>query len=417
MGAIGRDAWLPPWLRDGASQREQPRFDSVVIRGNGVGALVCAARLARSRSFAGRVVLAAPRPRASRRLINGCTLRARSLDYYAAGLGSTREALVEALFGAETPRAETHQQLFSLCRRDGDGRFRLERMGAWMKERNGAAPVLAYGLRNSHLTATLAAQLDPETPHWHGASPEHFEACRTLARGSRPLVINASHENLAGVAPGPPPIGFVVASQIPLRRGAESPLPPNASFVGGLRRDGGFDIGVHYPFVDPLSPQADYYGIFYRVVPKERRWHKEEEIAAMRDIGLGVAEALDLAPVDPGETRGEAMVPCFPWRDVVSSRPDYLDLHNIYDACTPIVTGDGMTRSGLAGWVAAEAILAGEDVAAVTNQSLHRWRRANRRFARMMTSLSGLAEPLLRRAPAPAVRFVADVPDMWAAVA
>ena len=417
MGAMGRDAWLPMWLRRGARPPEQPHFDSVVIRGNGITALVCAARLARSRRLAGRIVMAAPRPTASRRLINGCTLRARSLDYYAAGLGSTRETLLEALFGPETPRAETHRQLFSLCRRNGAGRFELERTQAWMAPRNSAAPVLAYGLRNSHLVQTLADQLDPETVHWHGAMPDYFEACRTLSPGSFPLVINASHERLAGVASPPRPSHLVVASQIPLRRGPRSPLPPHASFVGGQRREGGLDIGVHYPFVDPLTPAADYYGIFYRVVPLDRKWRRDEEIDAVRDIGLGVADALDLAPVDPEQTRGEAMVPGFPTRDVAPSRPDYLDLYSIANAGTPIIVGDGMTRAGLAGWVAAEAILASADVSAVTNQSLRRWRRANRHFALTMTSLSALAEPLLRRAPGPAVRFLVDVPDMWAAVA
>ena len=43
----GRDAVLPEWLRADA-RVEQARFDSAVVRGNGVSALVCAARLARS---------------------------------------------------------------------------------------------------------------------------------------------------------------------------------------------------------------------------------------------------------------------------------------------------------------------------------------------------------------------------------
>ena len=71
----GRDAALPSWIRAGAIPEERPRYDSVVIRGNGVGAMTLAGRLARSRSFAGKVVVAAPKPVESRKLVNGCTLR------------------------------------------------------------------------------------------------------------------------------------------------------------------------------------------------------------------------------------------------------------------------------------------------------------------------------------------------------
>ena len=61
----GRDAWLPRWLA-GAPTPGAARFDAAVVRGNGVSALTCAARLARSEAFAGRVVVAAVRHYLSR---------------------------------------------------------------------------------------------------------------------------------------------------------------------------------------------------------------------------------------------------------------------------------------------------------------------------------------------------------------
>ena len=140
------------------------------------------------------------------------------------------------------------------------------------------------------------------------------------------------------------------------------------------------------------------------------------EIAIMRTAVEGVAAAMGFDPVDPEETRGEAMVPCLPWRDVPSLRADWLDLHRIYSSCTPIITGDGMTRAALAGWVAAELILAGEDPAPATNRSLHRWRQTNRGFALGMTRLARLTAALVGRAPGPTLRLLRVSPDMWSGV-
>ena len=89
----GRDAQLPHWI-DEATAPERPGYDSAVVRGNGVGALVFAARLARSASFAGRVVLAGPAVKQDRRLIGGLTLRSRALDYYSAAYGRSRRSLL-----------------------------------------------------------------------------------------------------------------------------------------------------------------------------------------------------------------------------------------------------------------------------------------------------------------------------------
>jgi hypothetical protein len=411
----GRDAPLPAWLKGGNAMPERPRFDSVVVRGNGVGALVLAARLARTDALKGRVRIAAPRPVESRRLVNGCTLRARSLDYYGAALGCTPASLVEALFGARAEVAEARAQRVCLAREEAPGRFALGAITRWMGADHDSDPVVSYGLRNGHLVGLLAERVAALGVPFDDDTPETFEACLRRADGDRPLVVNGSHAPVSDLSQGPAPERFVVASQLPLRRRSDSPLPSRSSSVVLRRRERAFDTGVFYPFADPLTVDADYYGIVFRVVRPDAGFEKPAALAAMRGVVEGVADALGMDPVDADETRGEAMVPCFSWGDVGTPRPDWLDLHRTYSACTPIITGDGMARAGLAGWVAAEAILAGEDPVPITNRSLRLWRRANREFHGGMTRLSGIGERLLRLAPG-LMKHVGAKPDMWAGI-
>lgn len=411
----GRDARLPEWLARGEQRPGSPRFDSVVIRGSGIGALTCAARLARSDSLGGRVRIAGPLPAESRRLVNGCTLRTRSLDYCGAALGTDRDDLIDELFGARREGAGTHAQRVGRVTEIAPGKFEIGRTGVFM-DRAGQGGVLAYGLRNSHLAATLAARVAALGVSFGKSVPETFEACRSLADGTHPLVINGSHLPVSDLPAPAAPDRFVVASQVTFRRREASAWPSQHSFLAGRLRRGALDFGVFYPFADPLTPAADLYGIFYRIVRPGRAFEKANELAIMRGAVEGVADAMGFDPVDAEETRGEAMVPCLPWRDVPSLRADWLDLHRIYSSCTPIITGDGMARAALAGWVAAELILAGEDPAPATNLSLHRWRQANRGFALGMTRLARLTAALVGRAPGTTLRLVGVSPDMWAGV-
>ncbi len=410
----GRDAALPAWL--GAAGQGPPRFDSVVVRGSGVGALTFAARAARSQALGGRVRIAGPRPRPDRRLVNGCTLRARSLDYLAAALGEDEGSLLEDLFGARRSQAETHVQHSTVARASGDG-LALGRIRPFMDaERDGG--VLAYGLRNGHLVELLAGRVEALGVPFDGDEPDTLAACRARADGEKPLVVNGSHRPVTDLPAPERPTRFVVASQIPLRRRADAVLPEAGSLICLRRRAGAFDTGVFYPFLVPLTPEADLYGIFYRIVPPaESAAARAEALGWMRRTVEGVADALGADLVDADETRGEAVVPCLPWDDVGTPRSDWLDLHRTYSACTPIITGDGMTRAALAGWLAAEAVLHGEDPVGPTNRSLHLWRGANRDFARGITRFTALTEPLFAHLPSALMRAIAARPDMWATVA
>jgi hypothetical protein len=388
---LGRDAQLPSWFRARLGQEGRPRYDSIVVRGNGVGAMTLAGRLARSRALAGRVVVAAPRPEESRRLVNGCTLRARSVDYYAAAFATTRERVLETIFGPRWPEAEAHRQYASVCTRRSDGSFRLENRKPWMDSRDHGGRALAYGTRNGRLVGALAELLG-ELPHqWVPELPASIEACRALAPGTHPLVINAAHQPLEGAPPRAKPTRFVVASQMTFtapRRRALGLVGDAGSFVAFVPRDGRLDVGIYYPFVDPLSPAAEYYGIVYRIVDVGAEFDKAGELEPMHDAVVGVGRSFGLEPLDESETQATAMVPCTPWRDDASRHRDFLDFEAIYGAGAPIITGCGMARAGLAGFFAAEAILAGEDPVELTNRALKRWRLLNWIFAQGMTTVS-----------------------------
>lgn len=414
----GRDAALPGWVNTGLAER--PRFDSVVIRGNGVGAMTLAGRLARSESLAGRVVIAAPRPVESRRLINGCTLRARSVDYYAAAFATTRERVLETLFGARSREAECHRQFASLCARRSDGTFALENCRPWMDSGDADGRPIAYGTRNSRLVGALETLLG-ELPHqWIPELPPTVEACRRLAPGKNPLIINASHQPFSDAAPSAKPERFVIASQTTFtapRRRALGLVGDRGSFIGAVARDGALDAGVYYPFVDPLSAAAEYYGIFYRIVRPGRGFDKAGELERMHETVVGVGRCFGLEPLDESETHATAMVPCTPWRDHEPLDRSFFDFEATYGAGAPIITGCGMARAGLAGFVAAEAILAGEDPIVHTNRSLRRWRLLNHLFALGMTTLAAPLLPLLRWFPAPTMSWANGYADTWSGVA
>ncbi|MEM1246257.1 MAG: hypothetical protein AAGK22_07785 [Acidobacteriota bacterium] len=394
-----------------------------MVRGSGLGAMACAARLARSEALAGRTVLAGPRADTTARLLGGCTLRARALDYFALAFGTTRMELVDDLFGPRAEGAATYRQLASSVALRGEG-FRLGRLGEWIRaEHESPVFALAFGLRNAHLKSRLESRLDALGVERVDEAPATLAECRALSPGENTLVVNADDRPLEDLAQKREAVGWVVASQVALRRGSRERddqrdvpiLSPGDSLITTTRSNSGLDMGVFYPFADPLTPSADYYGIYYRIVAKGEKAREREHQQALRSTVTGVARAAGLFPTATEQTLGEATVPRYRAAPTTST-PGVLQLQQISDACTPIIAGDGMTRAGLAGWLAARAILAGEDPAEALRIGLERWRKANRNLAFALTHGAVLTRPLLRVAPGPSVRFLADVPDMWAAV-
>jgi hypothetical protein len=323
------------------------------------------------------------------------------------------------MYGPRWREAAATSQAAALVEELPDESFRLGRTEEWIRSDRWSDLPLVYGTRNGRLVGALLELLEPLGVRWHGAVPATFEECRALAPGSRPLVINATHHPVAGVPGRRPPKRFVVAAQMTFtapRRRSLGIIADRQALVCGRRRDGALDAGVYYPFVDPLSPAAEFYGIYYRIV-KAGAFDKERETGVLRKTVAGVGRGFGLEPLDEEETLGTACVPCSPWiDDVRRHRHDFVDFEAIYGAGTPIVTGCGMSRAGLAGFVAAEAILAGQDVVAVTNRSLRRWRLLNAIFAHGMTTLSAVSEPMLRRFPGFTLKWIADYENFWAGV-
>lgn len=340
----GRDAALPEWLGAEGNQtpvHAKPQYDSVVVLGGGIGALSVAARLARSPAFEGRVVIAGKPPEQNRRLIGGLTLRARSLDYFAACLGVPRQSILKRLYDGQEAEARSNRQIAARFSRARDGSYEIGPTGEWMTRWDHNGRALAYGVRNSHLAGILHDFSQSLAITWSDAKPRSLGDCVDLAPGKRPFVIKAEPMPLPGAGPVPTaPARFVAAAQLPFSapyRVAKGVLPANTSIALARRRAGSMDGSVFYPLRDPLSPTARYYGIFYRIVKGGGALHRNAEIEIMKENFFGAAKAMGLEAVDPAETLGTALIPSSDWRPVNDLTPGFLDLNALANNGSPII--------------------------------------------------------------------------------
>ena len=414
----GRDADLPEWLVSGRQVAERPRYDSAVIIGNGINALSVAARLARSQSFAGRVVLVGRPGEQQRRLIGGLTLRARALDYFAACLGVSRGLILERLYEGRHGEAASYAQKVARFTRREDGSYELGRIGEWMTRWRHQGRVLAYGVRNSHLAGVLHELMAGLDYRWEDAKPGSMTDCLDLAPGDNPIVINTKPAPLLGVGHSfRKPSQYVVAAQLPFanpRQAEKGLLPHNSSLFCARRRRGRLAASVWYPMIDPLSPSARYYSVFYRVVRAGTELHKNAEIETLKNHLLGIADTLGFEAVDPEATMGTAMVPCSPTRPDREIAPNYLHLARFHNSGTPIIAGDGMARAGLTGYVAAEALLAGVEPRDYLERAHAAWARRNRLAHYMFNELSWITDPALKWTPGRALNLIQDFGETWA---
>lgn len=381
----GRDAYLPVW------QKNSPRpnacgYDSAAISGNGIGAAVMAAALNRSPEFQGKVTIVSPPVQESRRLINGVTLRARAIDYYAAALGLTRNDVLREIYGEAWRQAETDLQFGIMCG-GADQDYAIKRQACWMDgrdvrpDRTENAP-LAYGVRNSRLAGALMSLARQAGVRFVDEDAHDFEALKAHAVGQNPIIINAKPKPLGSAETAwnaPTPTSFVAASQVTftdVHRETRGVLSQQASLCAFVHRDSILDMAVYYPFQDPLSPEATYYGIFYRVL-KADAYDKAHELSCLTDELTGVGEQIGLTVHDADDTMGQAVVPCLRWRGLQNRQKDVLDLAYIYSGGAPIITGDGMVRSAIGATAAADAILNGRDPVPEINRALRLYRFMN----------------------------------------
>ena len=416
----GRDGRLVP------AKRVAPVHDSVVINSRGIGAITLATRLAREPAFEGRIIVAGKPVSETRQLIDGCTLRARSIDYYAAASDTSRDDILTGIYGAEWRQAETDRQMASVARME-NGRARLVRVEAWMtnkgvkRDRSEGAP-LSYGVRNSRLMAALNEKAASCGVRFDDSGASTYDELRALSNGKNPLIVNGTPKPVAGAAwqhQPPPPKHFVAAAQMAFtapRLEAAGAIARQDSFIGILNRDGAIDMSVFYPFKDPLSPRAQYYGIFYRIVRTAARPCARDTQRALRAEVEAVGAALGLAPDDADQTSAVAWVPVSPWRFTPSRQRGVLDLSRISGAGAPIITGDGMTRAALGALAAAEALIEGSPPEPAMNRALSLYRRLNMVQAGAMAWTPGFTEWMLSRKP----KFALMGPgksrdwDMWA---
>lgn len=414
----GRDAKLPAWLVEQRRVEERPQFDSAVIIGNGLSALCCAARLARSNAFAGKVIMIGKPPVPNRRLIAGLTLRARSLDYFAACLGISRASLLAELYQGHDREVAALEQRCARYSGTGAGSYKFGKRGVWMSRWTHDGRVVCYGVRNSHMVDTIFQCMQHLNISWLDAKPGSISDCRAFANGKNPIVVNATPMPLAGTGVVPAkPNNFVVASQMLFtneRQREKAILPPNTSFFTARRRAGRADASVWYPVWDPLSPTARFYGITYRIVKGGEGVYKDAEIDIQKSHLYGLADALGFSPLDPQETLGTAMVPCSHWNDTHQHTPGYLHLGKLANLGTPIIAGDGMARAGNAAFVAAEALIAGENVQAMVSRAANGWAQRNRVTHHAFTSLSFFADLGLRVMPGTALNLIQDFGETWA---
>ncbi len=413
LDARGRDA---DWPRAPEDPRSLP-FDSVVVRGTGIGALTFAARMARVPALEGRVTLVGDRVKESRRLINGVTLRARALDYLAAAFGCMPEDVLGRALGARAAAAATYAQEVSSATRDDD--MFVSSRARFMKS---PGPPLTFGMRNSRLNAVLhelattRGVLEAAAP-----APATLEALTALARGKMPLIVNAAPGPIAGaqeIAPPPKPEWSVAAYQVPFRPTgrASMPLPSNTTRFAVHPRDGGLDVAMYCPFQDELSPDATYYGVITRVMrPLADKPAQQLAIDGVARTLVDCAACFGYEPVDPKETEGRVFLPVSPW-NAENAQQGVFDLHRIAGAGAPIISGDGMLRAALGALASAEAYLAGEDPVAVANAAVHRYRRSNRILKTEVAELASFTARFVRWIPRIALWYphtIARRYDMW----
>lgn len=377
----------------------KPQYDSVVIAGNGIGALTFAARLARSAEFRGNVTVVAPPVVESRRLINGVSLRGLAADYISQALGCTHTDLLKSISAYVAGKPASFRQTATMATPKGQSDYGFSQLGTWQGGATGLNRPLLYGARNTRVVAGMW-ELMQDLGIAHVAdkaiSAEHM---RGMASGKRPLLVNATTNPTLLGAQSAKPKRMVVAVQAPFMvatGGIKYPLESSTALAPLIRRDGIIDVGYFTPFADPLSPRSSWYGIFARVVNADAGVDKDAEIKIMTSELLGVARSLGLEPDDLEQTLAGAMVPAGGFWGAPDSAPGTLELKRAYSGGNPCYYADGMLSSAIGGLLAAEAVIAGADADAVVRKALKAMRWHNFLWWVETTKIAGLADALMR---------------------
>ncbi|QUR69161.1 hypothetical protein [Mycobacterium spongiae] len=372
-------------------------YDCAVIAGNGIGAQVFAAQLAKHPRFEGRVTMVAPPNNESRRLINGVSLRGLAADFIASALGTDHAGLL-AQIAAPGPAPVAHRQTAAMAVPDGH-HWRFTRTGAWQGGRRGRAEPIVYGIRNTRLVGGISELLANRAVTVINEKVASRAQLRSFALGRNPLLVNATTQPTLLGGESAPPRRMVLAVQVPLITTASGPSAPaqhDTAIAPLIRRDGTIDVGYYTPFSDPESPRSTWYGIIARVVNSDSGFDKQRELDTMTDELYGLAAAMGMTPDDPEETLGRCCVPAAPWEKTAPSQPGTLDLKRMYSGGAPCFYADGMVSAAIGGVLGAEAVARGDDPDRAIRRALRRWRRHNFLWWIETNHIATVADYLLR---------------------
>ncbi|WP_139281952.1 hypothetical protein [Rhodococcus zopfii] len=380
------------------------RYDSVVIAGNGIGAQVFAAQLAKNPQFEGKVTLVAPAVSESRRLINGVSLRGSAADFLCSALGTDHESLLAVSAGTSSPAPAAYRQTVAAAIPSGNS-WHIKSPGTWQGGNWATNPII-YGVRNSRLVAGMRELLADHPISFIEDKVQSADELRSYAEGTRPLLVNATPNPTLFGGESRKPRRLVLAVQAPMiEKKINAPLEVETAFAPIIRRDNIIDVGYFTPFADPLSPRSTWYGILARVVDADSGFHKEHELDVMTDELGGLAESMGLEIDDPSETLARALVPASPWGKVTPSQPGTLDLKRMYSGGAPCYYADGMVSSAIGGVIGAEAVVRGVDADQAIRAALRPFRRHNYLWWIETTKTALFSDYLLRLNPRAAMLY------------
>lgn len=346
------------------SRSNKPKYDCVVVAGNGIGALCFAGRLARSAEFQGKVTLIAPPIKESRRLIDGVSLRGRAADYISAALGVTHKQLIQQITGDDTGKADCHRVKATMAYPKNGG-WECAKDAPWLGGGSGSDNPVIYGARNSRTTAGMWELMGDLGIEYIPSFVESTDQMRDHALGQNPLLVNVTYNpTLLGNQPPEKTSRKVCVVQAPFKvaaNGLKAPMESGCGLAPLIRRDGIIDVGFVTPFSDPLSPKSSWYSIMARVVDERKGFDKEYELKVLTEELLQTAERYGLEVDDPEETMAAACVPGSSYQKPPRSAEGTLELKSTYYGGNPAYYADGMISAAMGGLLAAEAVIKGDD--------------------------------------------------------
>ena len=397
----------------------RPFYDSVVVVGAGLTASIFAARLARSKEFAGNIVVTGRRKPDTRKLSDGASLRGAGLDWISYALGVPSDAYLYSALGPNYHAAAAARQISTAAYRDKSGEWKFTRVQPWISGRSGR--VSMYAGRNTSMQRAVYDLMKSDAVIFNEEDASSLEHAQSLAPGRRPLIVNTSTNPRLLGADTPQVKHATLAWQAPLKEkdtGLRAPIQRGQTFFACNEKNGAAEVGFWNPFADPLSPNSIFYGIYVRPVTVDAGLDTERELAVLRDQVIGVSDAVGLEVDDEDETAASVFIPGLPWRPARSA-PGTLELRAWAHPGVAALFADGITSGAVAAVTSAEAILRGADPDSAIQRSNRRLRRKLRAWHFFATRSPKLTYELWKQSPATAMYYTCTngQAELWASAA